>query len=57
MRKAAELAPKLGYIYISAGNIYMVLNDYDKAIEQFEKAVEANPDIPTATTRWATRAR
>ena len=25
----------------------MVLNDYAKAIEQFEKAVEANPDVPT----------
>jgi tetratricopeptide (TPR) repeat protein len=45
--KAVELDPKYGYINISAGNIYMILSDYNAAIEQFEKAVEVNPDIPT----------
>ena len=28
-------------------SIYMILNDYAAAIEQFEKAVEVNPDVPT----------
>jgi tetratricopeptide (TPR) repeat protein len=44
--RAAELAPKLGYIYTTAGNGYIALGEYDNAIAQYEKTVEATPDSP-----------
>jgi tetratricopeptide (TPR) repeat protein len=44
--RAAALAPKLGYIYTTAGNGYLALGEYDNAITQYEKTVEATPDSP-----------
>ena len=41
--KAAELAPKLGYIYISAGNIYMALNQYEDADRPVRKGCPGEP--------------
>jgi tetratricopeptide (TPR) repeat protein len=44
--RAGQLAPRLGFSYIGAGNTYIARGDYESALAQFQKAVEANPDSP-----------
>jgi len=44
--KAAQIAPYLGYVFVSAGNTYMAMGDNTNAIAQYQKAVDANPDDP-----------
>ena len=44
--RAAEFEPHLGYIYIGAGNAYLALGDYEKAIEQFQKGGQRQSGQP-----------
>ena len=42
--KAIELNPKPGYYYIQRGRAYLNKKEYDKAIADLDKAVEAIPN-------------
>ena len=44
--RAAQLAPKLGFSHIGAGNSHLARGEYEEALAQFQKAVAANPDNP-----------
>ena len=47
-RRAIELAPKDGRAYVGMGTIYATQNEAEKAIAQFEKAVEVKPKYAEA---------
>ena len=46
--EAAALTPHLGYIFLTAGNSYLALNDFEGMLAEYEKAVAANPDSAVA---------
>jgi tetratricopeptide (TPR) repeat protein len=47
-KRAAELAPKDGRAYLGLGSVYAAQNEAEKAIAQFEKAVEVKPKYAEA---------
>jgi tetratricopeptide (TPR) repeat protein len=47
-RRAIELAPKDGRAYVGLGTIYAAQNEAEKAVAQFEKAVEVKPKYAEA---------
>ena len=55
--RAAKLAPKLGFSHIGAGNTHVARGDYDSALAEFQKAIEANPDSPVGYDALGTAAR
>ncbi|WP_242004083.1 tetratricopeptide repeat protein [Brachyspira aalborgi] len=44
LEKAIELSDKSVYIYINLGVIYRMLEDYDKAVEYYDKAIKLEKD-------------
>ena len=44
--RAIELDPTFAYAHYNQGNIYLQLQQYDKAIESYTRAIEANPQLP-----------
>jgi tetratricopeptide (TPR) repeat protein len=47
-RHATELAPKDGRAYLGLGSVYAAQNEAEKAVAQFEKAVEVKPKYAEA---------
>ena len=47
-KRAAELAPKDGRAYLGLGSVYAAQNEAEKAVAQFEKAVEVKPKYAEA---------
>jgi tetratricopeptide (TPR) repeat protein len=46
-RKAADLAPSAGIVFLRLGDAYMKKRDYAAAIPALNRAAELNPDSPT----------
>ena len=43
--KMIELAPRRAHTYYQIGEAYVLLKEYDQALENFQKAVELNPKV------------
>lgn len=46
LEKLAALTPDAAEVEVSLGNVYYAQSRYSKALEAFQKAVKANPEVP-----------
>ncbi|MDE6634738.1 MAG: tetratricopeptide repeat protein, partial [Bacteroidaceae bacterium] len=48
LRRVVELEPDMLYAYYNMGNIYVALNDNERALAAYSQALELNPRFPDA---------